>query len=146
VINLHFTNEPKRIFYVIAVILTIALGLSSRYFTTLPPFIQSHAGDTIWAMMVYFLFRFFFIHRSKYAALYLSVIFCFIVEFSQLYQANWINTIRDTLLGALILGKGFLGKDLLRYCIGIVIAFILDKWIYPIIAQKHLVSPVKGVK
>ena len=134
---MQFTNESKRIFYLIAVILTIALGLSSRYFNTLPHFIESHAGDTLWAMMVYFLFRFFFVNRSKYVALYLSVSFCFIVEFSQLYQANWINTIRDTLLGALILGKGFLGIDLLRYSVGIVIAFIVDKWTYPFISHKH---------
>ena len=134
---MQFTNESKRIFYLIAVILTIALGLSSRYFNTLPHFIESHAGDTLWAMMVYFLFRFFFVNRSKYVALYLTVSFCFIVEFSQLYQANWINTIRDTLLGALILGKGFLGIDLLRYSVGIVIAFIVDKWTYPFISHKH---------
>jgi len=134
---MQFTNESKRIFYLIAVILTIALGLSSRYFNTLPHFIESHAGDTLWAMMVYFLFRFFFVNRSKYVALYLTVSFCFIVEFSQLYQANWINTIRDTLLGALILGKGFLGIDLLRYSVGIVIAYIVDKWTYPFISHKH---------
>lgn len=49
------------------------------------------------------------------------------MEFSQLYQGDWINTIRDTSLGALILGKGFLGVDLIRYSIGIVIAYVIDK-------------------
>jgi hypothetical protein len=43
-----------------------------------------------------------------------------------LYQEDWINQIRGTILGALILGKGFLTVDLIRYITGIVIASSLD--------------------
>ena len=123
--------EPKRIFYAVAVLISIVLGLASRYFNTLPNFIVNHAGDTLWAIMVYFLFRFIFVHKSKYTVFSLSFIFCFFIEYSQLYQADWINTIRSTLLGALILGKGFLIVDLIRYFVGIIIAYMLDKWICP---------------
>ncbi len=63
-------------------------------------------------------------------SVYLSMIFSFTIEFSQLYQAGWINDIRSTLLGALILGKGFLGIDLIRYTVGIVISFVADwSWV-----------------
>ena len=120
-------EERKRIYYVLAIIFSIVLGLASRYMNVLPNFIVNHAGDIFWAMMVYFLFRFIFVHKSPFTAFCLSFIFCFVIEFSQLYQADWINTIRSTLLGALILGKGFLGVDLIRYSIGIVIAYIIDK-------------------
>ncbi|WP_235753901.1 DUF2809 domain-containing protein [Psychrobacillus sp. INOP01] len=112
----------------IAILFSIGLGLASRYINALPNFIVIHAGDTLWAIMIYFLFRFIFVHKSQDTAFCLSFIFCFFIEFSQLYQADWINTIRDTLLGALILGKGFLGVDLIRYTIGIVIAYVMDKW------------------
>ena len=127
--NFVFNKEPKRIHYLMAVLITIVFGLASRYFDTLPNLLAHHAGDTLWAMMVYFLFRFFFVHKSPYASIYLSLIFCFLIEFSQLYQAPWINTIRGTFLGALILGKGFLVVDLIRYSLGIVFSFMIDKWI-----------------
>jgi hypothetical protein len=78
-------------------------------------------------MMVYFGFRFLFIHKSLSVAISLSLLFSFGIEFSQLYQDNWINQIRHTLLGSLILGQGFLMVDLVRYAAGIMIAFLMDK-------------------
>lgn len=127
---MHVTKESKRIHYVVFILISIVLGLASRIFSNLlPDSIANHAGDTLWAMMVYFIFRFIFVERSQGLAFCLGVIFCFFIEFSQLYQADWINVIRSTLLGGLIFGKGFLVVDLLRYSVGIVIAFMIDKWI-----------------
>jgi glycopeptide antibiotics resistance protein len=117
----------ERILYSITVIGLIFLGLASRkYSQSLPLFIANNAGDAIWAMMVYFGFRFLIPRKRKLNALLLSLLSSFAIEFSQLYQAVWINQIRATTLGALILGKGFLLVDLLRYTVGILIAFVLD--------------------
>jgi glycopeptide antibiotics resistance protein len=54
-------------------------------------------------------------HRAFAIALTLS----YAIELSQLYQAAWINGIRDTRLGGLLLGHGFLWSDLLCYTVGI---------------------------
>ena len=43
----------------------------------------------------------------------------FAVEASQLYQADWINAVRDTPIGALVLGRGFLRSDLVCYTAGV---------------------------
>jgi len=116
-----------RIFYLIAIVLTIILGLASRkYGYLLPSFIEHHAGDALWAMMVYFGFRFILIRKRMLTAIWFSFLFCFGIEFSQLVQEDWINQIRGTVLGALIFGKGFLAVDLVRYTAGILIATILD--------------------
>lgn len=121
------TRQYRRSAYFIAIIITILLGLASRKFGyTLPKFIADHAGDALWALMVYFGFRFLLLHKNVVTAIWLSLLFCFGIEFSQLYQADWINQIRGTLLGALILGKGFLMVDLTRYSVGILIGAILD--------------------
>ena len=40
------------------------------------------------------------------------------VEVSQLYQADWINALRHTRVGGLILGYGFKWSDLLCYTAG----------------------------
>ncbi|MFB3167256.1 DUF2809 domain-containing protein [Neobacillus sp. 179-C4.2 HS] len=121
-------NNPLRRTYFIAVIIPILLGLASRkYSHLLFSFLAENAGDVLWAMMVYFGFRFLFLKKSMVAAVFFSFVFSFGIEFSQLYQEDWINQIRGTILGALILGKGFLTVDLIRYTIGIVIASTLDR-------------------
>ncbi|WP_462413574.1 ribosomal maturation YjgA family protein [Neobacillus sp. Marseille-QA0830] len=117
--------------YLMVVFLLIVLGLASRKLAhLLPVFIAENAGDTIWAMMVYFGFRFLLANQSLSFSFLLSFAFSFSVEFSQLYQADWMNQIRGTVLGALILGHGFLWVDLLRYTIGILAASLIDKWVF----------------
>ncbi|MGO4273594.1 DUF2809 domain-containing protein [Paenibacillus sp. TAF58] len=118
-----------RITYGLAIITTVVLGLSSRrYSVFIPLFIAKHAGDVLWASMVYFGFRFLFVKRRLTWAVGISVIFSFGIEFSQLYQAEWIIEIRNTVLGTLILGKGYVTVDLFRYVLGITLAFCVDKY------------------
>ncbi|UKS28795.1 DUF2809 domain-containing protein [Paenibacillus sp. HWE-109] len=118
--------------YGIAVFVTILLGIGSRHFASLlPPVIAIHAGDILWASMVYLGFRFVGYNKSLLWAVGLSVLFSFAIEFSQLYQADWIVALRHTVLGGLILGQGFLKLDLLRYVMGIALAYFLDKvWLF----------------
>lgn len=120
--------NSKRLFYIAAMAVTILLGLSSRkYSQHIPLFAADHAGDLLWAMMIYFGFRFLMVRMRLRLALICSFAFSFGIEFSQLYQEDWINHIRNTALGGLILGKGFLFIDLVRYTAGILIAALLDK-------------------
>ncbi|GGD84366.1 hypothetical protein GCM10010911_48330 [Paenibacillus nasutitermitis] len=117
-------------YYLVTVLIVMILGISSRSFAeSLPVFVSSHFGDALWAGMIYFGFRFLWVHASLRRALALSLIFCFAIEFSQLYQAGWINDIRSTLLGGLILGKGFLAVDLIRYSAGILISYGADWYV-----------------
>ncbi|WP_125666476.1 ribosomal maturation YjgA family protein [Paenibacillus baekrokdamisoli] len=117
--------------YLAAAVVVIVLGLGSRKFPdSLPEFISSNAGDALWAIMIYLGVRAIGINKSRGFAAGVSLIFCFAIEFSQLYQADWINSIRSTLLGALVLGKGFLFVDLVRYTVGIMIAFVVDRSIH----------------
>ncbi|MFJ8517564.1 ribosomal maturation YjgA family protein [Lysinibacillus xylanilyticus] len=124
--NMQYRN--MRIAYLIAIVITILLGLFSRKWSILlPSFVAQNAGDMLWTMMVYFGFRLLLVSKSTLTAIWLSFFFSFGIEFSQLYQEDWINQIRGTTLGALILGKGFLAEDLVRYTVGIIVASVLDK-------------------
>lgn len=49
----------------------------------------------------------------------ISLAFCFSIEISQLYHAEWIDQIRDTSLGGLVLGYGFLWSDIAAYTLGV---------------------------
>lgn len=115
---------PKtRITYLILTIATIILGLLSRHFTLIPLFI----GDILWATMVYFIMRFLFITKAIRFNVIAALLFCFAIEFSQLYKAPWIDAIRHTLFGRLVLGEGFLWGDLLCYVFGVGVGVGIDK-------------------
>lgn len=125
-ISLQYRN--MQITYLIVIIITIFLGLASRKWSLLlPSFVAQNTGDMLWAIMVYFGFRLLLVCKSTLTAIWLSFLFSFSIEFSQLYQEDWMNQIRGTTLGALILGKGFLVEDLVRYTVGIIIATVFDK-------------------
>ncbi len=116
---------PKtRAIYFTLFILTIVVGLLSRHFGFIPLFI----GDVLWALMVYFMMRFVFVNATITRVTAYSLFFCYAIEFSQLYKAPWIDNLRHTLFGKLVLGDTFLWGDLLSYTIGIAIGIIIDKW------------------
>ena len=55
-----------------------------------------------------------------------ALLFSYCIEISQLYQAGWINAIRGTTLGALVLGHGFLWSDMVCYTVGVGLAVLID--------------------
>ena len=113
--------------YLILIPAVMSFGLLSRKFNyLLPNFINSYLGDAIWASMIYTMMAFVFAQKSSKQVAVYSLLFCYAIEISQLYQAPWINTIRNTTLGALVLGSGFLWSDLLAYALGVGIAYIIE--------------------
>jgi hypothetical protein len=122
----------ERVIYGCICLIVIVLGLCSRAFSEqLPLFVTRHFGDALWGSMIYFMFRVLFVNRKLWIAFVWSLMFSFSIEFSQLYQEEWINSVRATILGGLILGKGFLGVDLVRYTVGIMISYGLDQYFRP---------------
>lgn len=118
----------SRITYGIVIILVIILGLCSRRYSNIfPDWIGEYAGDTLWALMIFLSTGFIFRAWPTLKAGIISLSFCFLIEISQLYHSPWIDSIRKTTLGSLILGFGFLWTDILCYIIGITIGFLLEK-------------------
>ncbi len=113
----------KRRLFITLIIITIIVGLLSRQFTFIPLFI----GDILWATMVYFICRFLFINKETKFIVLVSLLFCYGIEFSQLYKAPWIDNLRHTLFGRLILGETFLWGDLLSYSIGIALGVFIER-------------------
>lgn len=109
------------------VLLSVLLGLASRRFgAALPTAVATYAGDTLWATMVYWLLAF---AMPRVATVKLAIFAYAIsasVEFSQRYHAPWLDSLRDTRPGALILGQGFLWSDLVCYAAGVVMAVGID--------------------
>lgn len=119
----------NRFLYLILIIITIILGLLSRKVSGLPHVISTYSGDVLWAMMVFFIIAFIFNKKSTIFIISWAIILSYSIEISQLYHAPWIDSIRNTTLGALVLGFGFLWSDLFCYTVGIIIGAIIDRLI-----------------
>lgn len=116
-----------RLIYMAVTLLIMAAGLASRRFSALlPDWLASHLGDALWAAMVYYGIRCLLPRHRPVSCLMLALCFSYAIEFSQLYQAEWILALRRTTLGALVLGHGFLLADLVRYAVGILCAYAAD--------------------
>ena len=128
----------QRVIYAVLALATIALGLASRTASfNAPEFITLYVGDALWAALVFWLVCLVFPAKKISICAMLALSFAFSIELSQLYQANWINEIRHTRLGGLILGFGFRWSDLLAYAAGIGLACIL-RHLFEIKAHKNL--------
>ena len=103
--------KSNRLNYFITILLVLILGILSRKITGIPLFI----GDVLYAVLIYFGFRFLIMDSKKSTSLLLSLLFCFDIEILQLVQIDWLLAIRKTTLGHYILGEGFLWLDLLKY-------------------------------
>jgi hypothetical protein len=114
--------KNNKLYYLLALFITLILGILSRKITGIPLFI----GDMLYAVLIYFGFRFLIMDSKKSTSLLLSLLFCFGIEILQLIQIDWLVAIRKTTLGHYILGEGFLWFDLLCYVIGTLLAFLID--------------------
>jgi len=118
----------RRIHSLILPVLVVAAGMASRKWVTfLPDFLSAYVGDTLWALMVYLILRFVRPANSISKHAWIALTFLFAIEISQLYQAAWINAIRHTTLGGLVLGFSFLGSDLLCYTACVWVG-VLQEW------------------
>ena len=96
------------------------LGIGSRrYAHALPWFIAAYAGDTLWALAAFLGIGLVLPRQSTGTIAALAMALSLAIELSQLYHAPWIDSIRQTTLGGLILGFGFLWSDLACYAVGV---------------------------
>ncbi len=126
----------NRFAYLILVVIIIALGLFTRS-SFMPEmmrggFITTYAGDALWAAMVYFMLCVVFPKWSPTRIAIIALSFSYAIEISQLCQQDWLNQIRHTRIGALILGRGFLWTDFLCYTAGVLLAFLFDSKVAPL--------------
>ncbi|WP_145081342.1 ribosomal maturation YjgA family protein [Aureliella helgolandensis] len=119
--------NSTRLLYFVAAMPVVLAGLASRkYRGHLPPFLAEYAGDTLWALMLYLLISTLLARSPIRIRVSISLALAFSVETSQLYHAPWLDSIRQTTLGGLVLGFGFLWSDLVCYSIGIALGAVTE--------------------
>ncbi len=117
--------KRNRLWYAVAILVVILAGLASRrYPWLLPEFMGKYPGDALWALMVFLSWGIVFPGISTRRIAMYALATSFVDEFSQLYQAPWIDSYRSTFLGHIILGSGFMWFDFAAYAIGILLGVL----------------------
>ena len=120
-------TKRNRVVYALFTIVVIILGLSSRKFAfALPHLLNDYLGDALWALMIFTGFGFLFPKTETKKLAFISLMFCYGIEASQLYHAEWIDSIGGTTLGGLVLGYGFLWSDVVAYTIGVGVGILCE--------------------
>ncbi|QJD77438.1 ribosomal maturation YjgA family protein [Spirosoma rhododendri] len=118
----------NRLTYGALAIATLLTGFASRRLLGNYSFVRLYVGDSLWALMVFFGIAFLFPRRSTRTVALVALLFCFGIELSQLYHAPWIDRVRATTLGGLVLGFSFVWSDLICYTVGVVVGAAIDGW------------------
>ncbi|MBU3218288.1 DUF2809 domain-containing protein [Clostridium estertheticum] len=130
------TYKRDRLLYAGMTIIVISLGLYSRRMANvIPNYMNLYLGDALWALMVFIALGFVFREMKTKVVAIIGISFCYLIEISQLYHASFIDNIRETTLGGLVLGYVFSWSDFLGYAIGILVGIIID--ILWGVIQKH---------
>ncbi len=128
----------NRLVYLLLAMLVMACGLLWRSRSvSLPPFPAKYGGDALWALLVFVGFGILFPRMSILRLAAISLGFAWLVEFSQLYHAPWIDSIRSWQIGRLVLGSTFNWPDLPAYALGVVIGVIVDRALLEGSGKRH---------
>jgi hypothetical protein len=108
--------------------LVCVLGLGSRRFAPfLPTVVATYAGDTLWALAAFLGIGLVLPRASTWTVALLAMAFSAIIEVGQLYHAPWIDSIRRTTLGGLVLGFDFVWSDLACYAVGVLVGILVEQ-------------------
>jgi hypothetical protein len=107
---------------------TIAGGLALRLVPIgLPLAVTKYGGSLLWAAMVYWIVT---AVRPRWAPARAALVaggIAFVVEAFQLVRWAPLDAFRQTLPGALLLGRVFAAADLVAYAVAIGLAWWLDR-------------------
>lgn len=125
--RLSLEQLRPRVVYLGWAVAVVALGLIWRSgLISLSPWLSKYGGDALWALMIYSIVRFMRPDVRIWASALWAFGICVFVELSQLYHAEWIDSVRTTRLGSLALGNVFNWPDIPAYAAGVFSGLAAD--------------------
>lgn len=113
---------------VVCLLLTVGAGLLVHLRgAALGAAAQDIAGDALWAAMMVWWVALLLPLREWRVRGAIAYGICVAVETSQLVQTPWLDTLRATSLGHLVLGSDFDARDLTAYATGVLLALLLER-------------------
>ncbi len=118
----------NRVLYSALLAATLVIGLLTRRFGAfLLPAIAAYAPDALWALAVFWLVGTVWTKAATAWVASAALAFAFCIEISQLFHPAWLDAIRHTRAGGLVLGFGFLWSDIACYIAGVGVGVALER-------------------
>ncbi len=138
-----------RLILLINIILIIPLGYAVRFYQGLPTE-WGWINDSVGAIAYQIFWVLFFLFLYPKASLTWTAIGVFLftcgVEFLQLWQPPWLQELRGTLPGRLVLGNSFTWTDFPPYFIGSLIGWVWVRLLYNNIEDGFLSRTMQRIK
>lgn len=129
----------RRLLYLILFSFFIWLALATRHHSQwFHPLVAKYGGDTIWAGDFLLLLRAISPKTTLWKLALWNYIFGVLDEVSQLWHTPWLDAIRHTTFGKLMLGLGFMWSDIVCYAVGTLLAWLLIIIIEKLFLRKNL--------
>ena len=119
---------PRPVFALALALLCVAGVAVRRRHGVSPDFFNTYFPDTAWTMAVYCGFGL-SLNKGVRVHLPLALLASYAVECSQLWHAPFLETLRGTTLGGLVLGYGFLWSDVVCYTVGALVCAAAE-WLW----------------
>jgi hypothetical protein len=117
----------SRLGYAAALLVVIGAGLASRRFPSLlPSFLGKYPGDFLWAVVVFLGWGIVLPKTAGIRIAALAMGSACAVEFLKLCPVAWLDHLRHTTSGHLVLGHVFSWQNLATYAAGIVTALLIE--------------------
>src|SRR5690242_13332703 len=101
-------------------ILLVPLGVTTRrYHGFGASWVHAHAGDVAYAAFWFFVLQVLLPQLAIWKAAAADFLYCCLIEFSQMLHPPWLEALRRTLPGRLMLGSDFDPMDIADYAVGI---------------------------
>ncbi|MEI6884586.1 MAG: DUF2809 domain-containing protein [Bacteroidota bacterium] len=124
------TIQRNRALQILILLLVIAAGIVSRkYPWILPSSLGKYPGDALWALAAFVLWGLILPRATTMKIAGLAFLTSVLDEISQLYHAPWIDAIRSTSIGHLLLGFSFSWMDILAYATGVLAGIIIESMV-----------------
>ena len=117
------TRRPQAVALAVA---TIVVGLGVHRLAPAGD-ARDIAGDALWAAMMFWWVTALWPSASAGARALAALAISWAVEFSQLSHASWLEQLRATRMGPLVLGTGFDPRDLVSYAAGIAVVWLIAR-------------------
>ncbi len=91
-----------------------------------PPLIRKDLADALWAMAIFMFIRLLRLNWSTARVTLAAIAVAFGIEFLKLSDSPWLQSLRATWIGAVLLGRYFHLGDLLRCAAGIAAGIAAD--------------------
>jgi hypothetical protein len=117
-----------RVRHLVLAMVTIAVGLTVHLGgRVLPPIVRDLLGDALWAMMIVWWMGVAAPQLPLRTRGLMAFAVCVAVELSQRYHTPFLDALRGTLPGHLVLGSGYDPRDFPAYAAGVIVAVVVAR-------------------